>query len=177
MPALPFLIQGHSLSWSCATLKCPGACLSLAETTWWNHCNIPPGTPLPGTGTSEFHPGQLITPFRSKAVAIYKANVFVKGLSNYFSPDPALTIAGLRSCLCLDIRESCGDGGSELFSCPACFFHVLELQVCTFWVTMFLFCFDHTTRFPLYYRVLVVRIICTSLVLKHLYFRFSSGHC
>lgn len=105
MPALPFLIQGHSLSWSCATLKCPGACLSLAETTWWNHCNIPPGTPLPGTGTSEFHPGQLITPFRSKAVAIYKANVFVKGLSNYFSPDPALTIAGLRSCLCLDIRE------------------------------------------------------------------------
>lgn len=127
--------------------------------------NIPPGTLLPGTGTSEFHPGQLITSFRSKAVAIYKANVFVKGLRSYFSPGPALTIAGLHSCLCLDIGESCGDGSSELPSCPACFSHVLGFQACTFWVTMFLFCFDHTTRFPLYHRVLVVQIICTYLVL------------
>lgn len=40
-----------------------------------------------------------------------------------------------------------------------------------------LFCFGHSTRFPLYYKVIVVKIICTYLVLTHLCFRFSYGHC
>lgn len=177
MPALPFLIQGHSLSWSCTTLKMP-RCLPLpGRDNVVKSGNIPSGTPLPGTGTSEFYPEHLITSFRSKAVAICKANVFVKGLRSYFSPGPALTIAGLCSCLCLDIRESCDDGSFELPSCHACFSHVVGLRACTFGVTMFCSVLVTQQDFPLYYRVLLVKIICTYLVLTHLYFRFSSGHC
>lgn len=142
MPALPFLIQGHSLSWSCTTLKMPWlSWIEVPASTWQRQrCEIrqySTRNPITWYWNVWVLPRTSDYIIQKQGSCYLQSQCVCKGFEKLLLPGPALTIAGLRSCLCLDIRESCADGGSERPSCPACFSHVLGLQACTFGVTMF----------------------------------------